>query len=91
MTDIVERLLTRAERLKKQNFSCQRICDLLAPEMAKFDARDAPWDTYTVRMAVDHQSSIRTQQKEIDDLTEAANEISSLRAAIAAATEGGAG
>lgn len=83
MVDICQKLLDRAERLKKQNASCQLICDLLESEMVKFNANPRlAYDPYTVRMSVDHASSIRTQQTEIDDLTEAANEIATLRAAI---------
>ena len=41
--------------------------------MEKFDKREAPWDTYTVRMSVDHQSSIRTQTKEVEEYEQAAD------------------
>jgi short subunit dehydrogenase-like uncharacterized protein len=69
--DLIARLRERAERLRKQNESCQRVVDLLQPEMDKFDARTGH-DIYTVRMSVDHASNLRTQAKELADLLEAA-------------------
>lgn len=67
-TELVERLQHRASKLRKQIASCQLVVDLLAPEMEKFMARTEPHDIYTVRMSADHQSSIRAQIKEADDL-----------------------
>lgn len=76
---IVERLRRRALKLRGYIASSQRVADLLAPEMEKFRTRDEPWDTYTVRLSVDHQSSIRTQTKEAEEYDEAADLIERLR------------
>ena len=76
--DVAGRLKARAEKVQEWSTSSQRVVDLLKPEMDKFDAKEAPWDIYTVRMSVDHVSSIRTQAKEIADLAEAAAIISEL-------------
>jgi len=67
--DLVERLRERAEKIRGHIKSSQLIVDLLQPEMDKFEARTGH-DLYTVRMAVDHKSSIRTQAKELADLDE---------------------
>lgn len=71
MTDeakaLVGKLRERAAEVRGYIASCQIVVDLLAPEMQKFNAREAPWDVYTVRMAVDHESSIRTQAKEAEE------------------------
>lgn len=76
---IVERLRERALKIRGYIASSQRVVDLLAPEMEKFKTRDEPWDTYTVRLSVDHQSSIRTQTKEAEEYEEAADLIERLR------------
>ena len=77
MTDeakaLVGKLRERAAKVREWIISSQRVVDLLAPEREKFDKREAPWDTYTVRMSVDHQSSIRTQTKEVEEYEQAAD------------------
>ncbi len=80
MTDLIERLRERASTIRGYIASSQIVVDLLAPEMAKFDARTEPCDSYTVRMSVDHQSSIRRQTKEAEDYEEAADRIAQLEA-----------
>ena len=74
---LIERLEKRVDNIRGQLKSCERIVELLKPEMDKFDAREAPWDIYTVRMSVDHQSAIRSHNKELADLEGA---IAALRA-----------
>lgn len=68
MTTLADKIEARAKRIRGYIASSQRVVELLAPEQAKFDARKAPWDTYTVRISVDHMSSIRTQTKEAEEL-----------------------
>lgn len=70
-SELIERLQKRADQIAGYIASSQRVVDLLQPEMDLFNARQGGHDTYTVRMAVDHMSSIRTQNKELADLTDA--------------------
>ena len=79
MSDIEQRLRDRASKLHEYIKSSQIVVDLLKPQMDLFDARKGGHDTYAVRMSVDHQSSIRTQLKEIAELDEAADTIRDLR------------
>lgn len=79
-TDLEQRLRARAARIRGYIESSERVVELLRPEMMKFDAREAPWDTYTVRLSVDHSSSIRTQTKEVEELERAADKLARLRA-----------
>lgn len=87
LNGLIERLNARAAKVRSYIASSQIVIDYLAPEMAKFDAREPPWDTYTVRMSVDHQSSIRTQTKEAEELEEAAAALTRLAAERDAAQE----
>ena len=64
---LVGRLRDRAAKIRGYIASSQLVVDYLKPEMDKFKALTGH-DIYTVRMAVDHQSSIRTQTKEAEDL-----------------------
>lgn len=79
--DLADKLDQRADGIEKQIASCQIIIDLLKSQMDLFDDRprvgatgDAPppFDLYTVRMSVDHGSSIRTLTKELAELRYAA-------------------
>ena len=79
--DIVDKLQQRIDKVNGWIKSSLLVADLLQPEMDKFEARTGH-DIYTVRMAVDHRSSVRTQQREVDDLVEAKNEIMRLRSAL---------
>jgi len=71
--------MTLAERLEKQAEIARRAAEssdilaaLLKPEMDKFNAGNAPWDTYTVRMAVDHIQSAKRDRQLVQDLSIAA-------------------
>ena len=79
---LVERLRERAQKIRGYIASSQMVVDYLAPEMKKFENREAPWDTYTVRMSVDHQSSIRRQSKEACEYEEAADALTTLSARV---------
>lgn len=83
MVDLEKRLLDRAAKIRGYIASSQIVVDLLQPQMALFDAREGGHDTYTVRLAVDHKSSIRTQTKEAEELEQAADTIATLRAEVA--------
>ncbi len=69
----VAALIERLEKRAKEDESCAEnsrvVAGLLAPEMAKFKARtDAGWNTYAVRLAVDHQNSIKRDSGYAADL-----------------------
>lgn len=89
-----EQLRALCERLEKrveQDRSCaedsQVVADLLAPEFAKFHSRKAPWNTYAVRMAVDHQNSVRRDTAFADDLDAARTAIPGLLDRVAVLRE----
>ena len=75
---LIDDLRKRAKELRKCIANSQRIVDLLKPEMDRFDASDAPWSTYVVRMSVDHSSSIRSTTKEASELECAADTLAKL-------------
>lgn len=69
----VAALVERLEKRAKEDESCAEnsrvVAGLLAPEMAKFTARDdAGWNTYAVRLAADHQNSIKRDSGYAADL-----------------------
>ncbi len=84
--DLIERLRERAAKVRGWIASSQRVVDLLRPEMDKFDARTGH-DLYTVRMSVDHKSSIRTQTKEAEEIEAAIARIEALEAMVKEAGE----
>lgn len=67
-------LTKMAEDRRKWAESCKITNSYLQPEKDKFDTREAPWDTYTVRVYVDHMNEIRKHEREAADL-EAAVEL----------------
>ena len=69
--ELIERLENRAEEDEQCAANNARVVELLDPEMKLFDAREAPWNTYVVRMAVDHRSSERRDRRYAADLREA--------------------
>jgi hypothetical protein len=94
MTKLVE-LIGRLEKRAEEDKACAEnsrvVADLLAPEVDKFDRRPdgAQWNTYAVRMAVDHRNSVKRDSLYATDLCEAvaalsaqALEIERLRAVI---------
>lgn len=72
-------LRSRAEKIRGYIKSSARVVELLKPEMVKFEARTGH-DVYTVRMSVDHASSIRTQTKEAEELEQAADALAVIEA-----------
>lgn len=67
-------LIERVEKLAKEADACavnsKRVVDLLQPELDRFNTRKAPWNTYVVRMAVDHESGARREAQTAADLRE---------------------
>ena len=84
MSDLVERLTKRAKEDRQCAANSAIIADLLEPQMALFRASnpDAPWNTYTVRMAVDHANSVKRDTQYAIDLEVAAAELSRLSARV---------
>ena len=85
--DIVERVLGYEKKRRTEIENCQIIVDLMQPQMTLFEQREGH-NLYAVRLAVDHESSIRTTTKEADTLKEAATTIAQLRADNAKLVEG---
>lgn len=73
---LVERLLKRAAEDQSCADNGQVIVDALAEQMRLFEAREGH-NVYAVRMAVDHKSSVKRDQKYADDLRAAAEFIRS--------------
>lgn len=85
-----ETLVERLRRRAKEDQACADnsavIVDALAGQMKLFNAHEVRedgqvWNTYAVRMAVDHQNSVKRDTQYASDLLEAAAEIEALRAA----------
>ncbi len=55
------------DKRRKWLVSCERTLELLAPEWAKFEAREGH-NIYVARMYADHTSEARTHRKEIEAL-----------------------
>jgi len=75
--DIVKRLRTRAEKIDVAIANSRVVVDLLKPQMDAFEQRTGH-NIYAVRMAVDHENSIRRDEKETAELREAADTIEAL-------------
>lgn len=84
MRDLIERLEKRAKEDDECADNSARVADLLSPELGRFNAREAPWNTYAVRMAIDHRNSMERDRRYAADLREA---IALLRAKEARAEE----
>ncbi len=69
---LIERLLKRAKQDRDCATNSAVVVDLLAPEMAKFEARTGH-NIYAVRMAVDHKNSVKRDNAFADDLEAAAS------------------
>jgi hypothetical protein len=65
---LAERLEKRAKVEREIAANSAVIVALLEPEFAKFEAREAPWNTYAVRMAVEHRHSAKKDAAFADDL-----------------------
>lgn len=78
---VVERLEQRAKEDEECADNSRVVADLLSPELARFNERaDTGWNTYAVRMAVDHRNSMERDRRYANDLREAAALISALSA-----------
>lgn len=64
MTEAGSTLSEMLDKRRKWLASCERTLELLAPEWAKFEAREGH-DIYVVRLYADHTSEARTHRKEI--------------------------
>ena len=69
--ELADRLEKQAEKLRGYVQSSLRVVELLQPEMKRFDDPEGPWDTYTVRMSVDHSNSAKKDAAFADDLMQA--------------------
>lgn len=88
MSNLIERLRKRAKEDQTCADNSSVIVDALAGQMKLFEDREGGgWNTYAVRMAVDHRNSVRRDTQYAKDLTEAADHIASLEAALAEARE----
>ena len=65
---LADRLEKRAKQEREIAANSAVIVALLEPEFAKFEAREAPWNTYAVRMAVEHRNSVKKDTAFADDL-----------------------
>lgn len=73
MTDLErQKLIERLEKRAKEDETCAEnsrvVAELLAPQMVLFNAREAPWNTYAVRMAVEHENSVKRDSQYASDL-----------------------
>lgn len=71
----VKTIADMLDKRRKWLASCERTVELLAPEWAKFEARDGH-DSYVARMYADHTSEARTHRKEIEALEAALSSLS---------------
>jgi hypothetical protein len=67
MSGVAETIANMLDKRRKWLASCERTLELLAPEWAKFEAREGH-DIYVARMYADHTSEARTHRKEIEAL-----------------------
>jgi hypothetical protein len=65
---LVERLRKRAKEDRQCAENNRVVAGLLEPQFAAFNAREEPWNTYAVRMAVDHRNSLKRDEQWADDL-----------------------
>lgn len=70
---MIEALIERLEARAKEDDACagnsRAVADLLSPELAKFNDRDASgWNTYAVRMALDHRKSMERDRRYAQDI-----------------------
>lgn len=78
--EIVERLRAQERKSRDVVANCAAVTEALSEQLEHFERRDPdrPWNTYAVRVAVDHQSSARTEAKLADTIAEAATLIEQL-------------
>jgi len=75
--DIVKRLHKRAEKIDVAIANSRVVADLLKPQIDAFEQRTGH-NIYAVRMAVDHENSIKRDEKETAELRQAADTIDAL-------------
>lgn len=70
VSELIERLRKRAAEDRECAANSQVVADLLKPQLELFNVRqnDKPWNTYAVRMAVDHNNSVRRDTRYAKDL-----------------------
>lgn len=71
MRELIERLEKRAKEDDACADNSRVVADLLLPEVARFNERLAPWNTYAIRMALDHRNSMERDRRYAADLREA--------------------
>lgn len=70
MEESIKNLRKIMESCEQRLENCERVVELLDPEMKLFEERSGH-NIYVVRLAVDHQSEARTLRKEILALQDA--------------------
>ncbi len=75
---LIERLRKRADEDQQCADNDMVIVDALADQMRLFDERDGGYNTYAVRMAVDHRNSAKRDRQFAADLREAADILESM-------------
>lgn len=73
---MIEALIERLEARAREDDACadnnRAVADLLSPELTKFNARSPDgWNTYAVRMALDHRQSMARDRQRANDIREA--------------------
>lgn len=86
MSDI-EKLIERLRKRAKEDRDCAKnaeiVRDLLQPELDRFGNRhDKGWNSYAVRMAVDHRNGAERDNRYADDLEEAIATVERLSAEV---------
>lgn len=71
MSTLVERLRKRAEEEREIAANSAVVAGLLKPQLDRFTNREPPWNTYAVRVALDHRNSAKKDAEFADDLEEA--------------------
>lgn len=80
LLELAERLEKRASQDRSYSENNRIVAELLQPQLDRFDARnpDEPWNTYAVRMQLDHRNSAKRDAESADDLEQAASELRAL-------------
>jgi predicted phosphoribosyltransferase len=79
MADLVDRLLKRSEDDQACAENSMAVFEALGEHYRAFDQRSGRWNTYAVRMAVDHKKGAERDAQHAADLREVVSEISRLR------------
>ena len=65
---LVDRIAERAKTEHDIAKNSAVVAELLQPELDKFEVRIGPWNTYAVRVAIDHRHSAKKDAAFADDL-----------------------